>query len=125
MTEQKIVVGDGRKFVVVPCQRGCDGCSGDDDFVLCSALPNCDSFSNDGVAVIFVEAKEEAPAVAATEVHPKLKLVVLHGIISVSTEANDLLEQGYKILSMSADLSSVALVLDEDVVHPQFSVKGQ
>jgi hypothetical protein len=118
MTEQKIAVVDGRKFEAVRSFSGCNGCSGMSDYELCQRLPSCDG------GLVFVEAKEEAPAVAATEVHPKLKLVVLHGIISVSTEANDLLEQGYKILSMSADLTSVAFVLGEGVVHPQFSVKG-
>jgi hypothetical protein len=127
MIEQKIVVVDGRKFEVVP-STGCDGCAAcnEDDVglhgALCLALPTCSSFGTDG-SVIFVELKDEQK-LPTPEVPAKPKLVVLHGTLSVSTDTDPLLAQGYKILSMSADLSSVALVFDEDVVHPQFSVKG-
>jgi hypothetical protein len=127
MTEQKIVVVDGRKFEAVP-STGCDGCTarnkdeGGLHGSLCLALPGCSSFGTDG-SVIFVELKEEQKS-PAPESPAKPKLVVLHGIVSIGSDANGLLAQGYKILSMSADLTSVVLVLDDDVVHPQFSAKG-
>jgi hypothetical protein len=126
MTEQKIVVVDGRKFEAVP-STGCDGCTarnkdeGGLHGSLCLALPSCSSSGTDD-GVIFVELKDEQKS-PTTEDPVKQGLVVLHGIVSVSNEANDLLAQGYKILSMSADLTSVAFVLGEGVVHPQFSVK--
>jgi hypothetical protein len=77
------------------------------------------------VPVIFVEVKEEAPAVAATEspVKPRM-LVVHHGNGEQSKRVEELLAQGYKLLSYGFTRQEALLVLDEDVIHPQFSVKG-
>jgi hypothetical protein len=128
MTEQKIVVVDGRKFETVPCNT-CVGCvaykeeEGGLHGKLCLALPNCCDTGSGGVA--FVEVKEEAPAVAATgfPVKPRM-LVVHHGNGEQSKRVGELLAQGYKLLSYDFTRQEALLVLDDDVVHPQFSVKG-
>ncbi len=128
MTEQKIVVVDGRKFEVIPSNT-CEGCvahkeeEGGLHGKLCRALPNCCDTGSGGV--VFVEVEEEAQVVTATEspVKPRM-LVVHHGNGEQSKRVEELLAQGYKLLSYDFTRQEALLVLDDDVVHPQFSVKG-
>jgi hypothetical protein len=51
-------------------------------------------------------------------------LVVHHGNGEQSRRVEELLAQGYKLLSYGFTRQEALLVLDDDVVHPQFSVKG-
>lgn len=126
MTEQKIVVVDGRKFEAVPQPSGeCNGCHAMGDRELCYVLPKCSGLaSDDWVPRIFVELKEEQKSPASeAPVKPNM-LVVHHGFGEISLRMEELLAQGYKLLSYDFSRQEALLVLDEDVVHPQFSVKG-
>ncbi len=127
MTEQEIVVADGRKFKAVPQPSGeCHGCHAMGDYNLCRALPECGGLPSDNwVPRIFVEVKEEAQVVTATEAPLKPRmLVVHHGFGEQSKRVEELLAQGYKLLSYDFTRQEALLVLDDNVVHPQFSVKG-
>ena len=128
MTEQKIVVVDGRKFETVP-NTTCEGCAAlegeNGGFYgwLCLDLPGCSTSGPYG-SVVFVESKEEQkPPTPESPVKPRM-LVVHHGNGEQSKRVEELLAQGYKLLSYGFTRQEALLVLDDDVVHPQFSVKG-
>ncbi len=128
MTEQKIVVVNGRKFEAVP-STGCDGCAarnedeGGPHGALCLALPGCSSFETGG-SVIFVESKEERKSPTPESPAKPRMLVVHHGNGEHNNRVEELLAQGYKLLSCDFTRQEALLVLDDDVVHPQFSMRG-
>ncbi len=125
MTEQKIVVVDGRKFEAVPQPSGeCGGCRAMGDYRLCQALPECGSAFNGGVDAIYVEVEGEPPAPMPTAAFLPKVLVINFGNGEQSKRVEELLAHGYRLLDYHFLRQEALLVLGDDVVHPQFSVKG-
>ncbi len=116
MTGQKIVVVDGRKYESFEAS-GCRDCVAAGERELCEAIrkksTNC----------MWINWRRVGGTATEDSAKPRM-LVVHHGNSEQSRRVEELLAQGYKLLSYDFTRQEALLVLDDGVVHPQFSVKG-